>query len=461
MSVKESSAEPAKDAVKVSVKEEDPTKPQMSFADWKKCKEALKQEPKAAQKRTGNPDNHAHAHSHAAARRPQNPHRSGNYLPQERNNFPPLTRPPAMPMPLYGGFGNNYGSGPGPVPGMGPNMMRGRFGGNSMGPLRRNANRPLDPPPFWDDLMSPAPVQPPMQPPMPKCPTLWNLLPKQQQQHHHHHPNGRDSKKYKPREHRSSPPPPPQPLKQEEPHTQSQAPKKAKRNGPFVQINGQWIQKPEAPLPLDEAPPGTKEERQRQWKEYRQAMKPFKNREFHNQKRTVQRLGKIPRDQLDELQLERLQKAEEYIGAHKAMLTIKHAERWVQQEDGKRPTDGGKGQVFVRRPGFKPEGGGGGGHKMGPNTSKGFDPKQPFFSSGRAIMGGADSGASPPTQQQLKVPPPTAPTPTPTPQTTTTNSQSQWSSGGATSGSNSNPSFYSHYSNNFVRGGGGDSLLPP
>ncbi|KAH8262573.1 hypothetical protein KR026_000609 [Drosophila bipectinata] len=484
-----------------STKEEE-GKPKMSFADWKKCKEALKPDSKIGQKRNNNINNN-NGNNNGRKQWPRNDNtqfqRNNNY--NQDCNYQPLSRPPPLPMQLAMGFDNNFGPGPGPCgppfggpfgP-MGPNGPNGPcgpmgpFGPGPMGPggpcgpmgpmgpgnfgpgPRNNCNRPLEPPPFWDDMMAPQQRQPPIQPPMPKCPSLWNLVPKdrgQQRQNRGNQQNqNNNNKKFKHnnrggnKEDSNLMPPPPPPNdgtsnSNQQGSNGSQPSKKPKRSGAFVQINGQWIQKPEAPLPLDEAPPGTKEERQRQWKEYRQAMKPFKNREFHNQKRTVQRLGKLPRDQLDEIQLERLQKAEEYIGAHKAMLTIKHAERWVQQEDGPKVSDTFKGQVYVRKSANT------GSYwdktKMGPNTSNGFDPKQPFFSSGRPITGGAEAIAA----NIASLPPPPPPPDTPP---SNEGNNSGWSTGTATTtsantGSNCNPSYYSHYSNTFVKG---NTLLPP
>ncbi|XP_017043937.1 serine/threonine-protein kinase pakE [Drosophila ficusphila] len=461
--------------------DETATKPlQMSFADWKKCKEALKPESKVAPQRSknnntasnNNYNNNNNANNNGRKQWTQNDNRNfqggtrNDY--QDRNNFPPLSRPPPLPMQLINlGFGGNFGPGPGPCgppmgpmgpgPGgpcgpmgnMGPCGPMGFGGPSGPGPRRNNNQRPLQPPPFWEDMMSPQHRPPPIQPPMPKCPSLWNLVPKERGQQRN---NQQNNKKFKSnnrvnnsKDSKLMPPPPPP---SDGSNTTSnggggaQPSKKLKRGGTFVQINGQWVQKPEAPLPLDESPPGTKEERQRQWKEYRMAMKPFKNREFHNWKRTVQRLGKLPRDQLDEQQLERLEKAEEYIGAHKAMLTVKHAERWVQQDNKNE-----KGQVFVRKSANI-----GSWDMPKDKTSNGFSPKpqmQNFFGTGRAIKGGTDLSAI----GQLAPPPPPPDTP---PQT----QNNYWPGPSPTvnTGSNSNPSYFSHYSNSFVKGG---TLLPP
>ncbi|XP_017006852.2 homeobox protein 2 [Drosophila takahashii] len=464
-----------------SGKDEPSTKPlQMSFADWKKCKEALKPESKGEPPQRSNnnygPNNNYNNNNNNGnnnGRRQWGPNNNGNFQGgpnnyQERNNFPPLSRPPPLPMQLMnmGGFGGNFGPGPGPCgPPMGPggpcgpmgNMGHGGpmgnmgFGGPGGGPNpRRNHNqRPLQPPPFWEDMMSPQHRPPPIQPPMPKCPSLWNLVPKERGQRNdrgnkQNHNQNQNNKKFRGNNRGNSnkdsklmpPPPPPSSSDNNGSPSNGEAQpksKKPKRAGTFMQINGQWIQKPEAPLPLDDAPPGTKEERQRQWKEYRMAMKPFKNREFHNWKRTVQRLGKLPRDQLDEQQLERLVKAEEYIGAHKAMLTVKHAERWVQQDN-----KNDKGQVFVRK---------------SSNIGSWDTPKEKqtdkFFGPGRAIKGGSDLSV----MGNLAAPPP------PPPDNSSQRQNNYWPSTPiSSSGSNSNPSYYSHYSNNFVKG---TTLLPP
>jgi len=509
----EAAPEESAETSEESGKDETQTKPlQMSFADWKKCKEALKPDSKAEppQRNSNNygPNNNYNNHNNNSnnnnnnGRKQWGPNNNGNYQGgggpnnyQDRNNYPPLSRPPPLPMQLMNmGFGGNFGPGPGsnfgpggppmgpmgpggpcgpmeymgpngPMGNMGPNGPMGNMGpngpmgfggpGGGPGPRRNQNQRPLQPPPFWEDMMSPQHRPPPIQPPMPKCPSLWNLVPKERAQGNDRNNQNQNKKKFSSNSRGNNakdsklmpPPPPPSDGNKSQSNGEAQPSKKPKRAGTFVQINGQWIQKPEAPPPLDDIPTGTKEERQRQWKEYRMAMKPFKNREFHNWKRTVQRLGKLPRDQLDEQQLERLVKAEEYIGAHKAMLTVKHAERWVQQDNKNE-----KGQVFVRK---------------SPNIGSWDMPKdkQPptgysslhefkktqvdkFFGPGRAIKGGADLS----TLGTLAPPPPPPPDNPPLannywPPTPVSNT-----------GSNSNPSYYSHYSNSFVKGG---SLLPP
>lgn len=374
---------PSEEVTKANDQEDGSTKPlQMSFADWKKSKEVKEQPVEEAETRNGRkPQKNDNKHMGGNRNHNNNCNNHNNGGNNNNHVFPPLSRPPPMPFSLMSmGFGN-FGPGPGgpPPPMMPPSCNMGPGGSGPGGPRK---HRPLQPPPFWEDMMSPQLRTPPIQPPMPKCPSLWNLVPKergnQQQRHNNNnkkpHNQSNQSKKYKSNDNNSSnnnnnnsknsstdaalmPPPPP-------PATGSggsgsnggsnsssnKLVKKKKNGGTYVQIDGKWILRPEAPPPLEEAPPGTKEDRQRQWREYRQAMKPFKNREFHNWKRTVQRLSKLPRDQLDEKQLERLEKAEEYIGAHKAMLTIKHAEQWVQQNTIKTPVPGnGQGQVFVRK----------------------------------------------------------------------------------------------------------------
>ncbi|XP_043641023.1 uncharacterized protein LOC122611777 [Drosophila teissieri] len=466
----EAASEDSKEGVIESVK--DDTKPlQMSFADWKKCKEALKPDTKNGPQRShnNNGSNNNYNNGRKQWSSNNNNHFQGGGGPQsyQDRNYAPLNRPPPLPMQLMNmGFGGNFGPGPGPCgPPMGPggpcgpmnNMGPGGpvgFGGpGCSGPRRNHNQRPLQPPPFWEDMMSPQHRPPPIQPPMPKCPSLWNLVPKERGIQNNRSNQNQNNKKFKANNRSNTdtdtklmpPPPPPTNGNNSPPNGEAQPSKKPKRSGTFVQVNGQWIQKPEAPLPLEDAPPGTKEERQRQWKEYRMAMKPFKNREFHNWKRTVQRLGKLPRDQLDEQQLERLQKAEEYIVAHKAMLTVKHAERWVQQDNKHE-----KGQVFVRKssniglwdtPKERPPNGYASMHD--------FKKQQmdKFFGPGRAIKGGTDLSVI----GTLAPPPPPPDTP---PQIT-----NYWPSGSTNNtGSNSNPSYFSHYSNNFVKG---STLLPP
>ncbi|XP_022222490.2 phospholipase D A [Drosophila obscura] len=462
----------------------------MSFMDWKKCKEALKPDANAESQRNNS--------NNGRKQWSQNDNRlfnsgGGNVNQwsnnQDRNNIPPLSRPPPLPLQLMSmglGFGGNFN---GPPPNM-PNCNLGNMGmgmgmgGPGPGPRRNNGHGncniqgPLQPPPFWDDMMAPSHRAPPIQPPMPKCPSLWNLVPKdkcQKQNRTNQIPN----KKYKLNNSSKNvakdtylmpppPPPPPPPPSDGDANTITNAnkdasslncgqPSKKKRNGSFIQINGQWMQKPEAPLPLEDSPPGTKEDRQRQWREYRQAMKPFKNREFHNWKRTVQRLGKLPREELDEQQLERLQKAEEYIGAHKAMLTIKHAERWVQQ-DNLKGEDSDKTQVFVRRQGIPsfweiP--------KQRPGIQTGQADGEPCVNIGRAIKGGfpADSQS----QVQVQSQPQSQATPMGQYNSQHQQRENNYSSNstfGMVSNSTSRPnsSYYSNYSNSFVKG---EMVLPP
>ncbi|TMW49872.1 hypothetical protein DOY81_005053 [Sarcophaga bullata] len=76
----------------------------------------------------------------------------------------------------------------------------------------------------------------------------------------------------------------------------------------------------------------SKEEKKQQWKEYREAMKPFKNREFYNAKRVVQRLGKKDTSELNEKELFRLANAREVMAAHKARLTAKYSS-YVKAEE--------------------------------------------------------------------------------------------------------------------------------
>ncbi|XP_061398219.1 uncharacterized protein DDB_G0292186 [Musca vetustissima] len=99
--------------------------------------------------------------------------------------------------------------------------------------------------------------------------------------------------------------------------------------------------KPYIPLPR---PPDlntcTPQERKQMWKEYNQAIKPYKNREFYNAKRVVQRLGKKDPSELDEKDRLRLEAARERMAAHKKRLEEKYgkqssssttSESWVLQ----------------------------------------------------------------------------------------------------------------------------------
>ncbi|BFF96177.1 uncharacterized protein DMAD_13425 [Drosophila madeirensis] len=147
------------------------------------------------------------------------------------------------------------------------------------------------------------------------------------------------------------------------------------------------------------------------------------------------------------------------------MLTIKHAERWVQQ-DNQKSDDSDKTQVYVRR-------------QVNPSywdklkqkqslANNGFQPEQldsepatPFVGTGRAIKGGF------PTEAQTQVP--TQPQPqlqaTPMGQYNSQHQQREnnYSNtfgmvSNSTSTSRPNSSYYSNYSNSFVKG---DMLLPP
>lgn len=82
-----------------------------------------------------------------------------------------------------------------------------------------------------------------------------------------------------------------------------------------------FIPKPKLP---DQNLEISKDEKKQQWREYRQAMKPFKNREFYNAKRVVQRLGKKDPSELNEKELFRLANAREVMAAHKARLVAKY-----------------------------------------------------------------------------------------------------------------------------------------
>uniref|UniRef100_A0A1I8PX14 Uncharacterized protein n=1 Tax=Stomoxys calcitrans TaxID=35570 RepID=A0A1I8PX14_STOCA len=78
------------------------------------------------------------------------------------------------------------------------------------------------------------------------------------------------------------------------------------------------------PKPPESEIKGTLEDRKREWKEYRDAMKPFKNREFYNAKRVVQRLGKKDPSELDEKDKFRLANAQERMAFYKQRLADKY-----------------------------------------------------------------------------------------------------------------------------------------
>ncbi|XP_062128971.1 probable serine/threonine-protein kinase ndrD [Drosophila sulfurigaster albostrigata] len=510
---------PSEETMKKEAQDDAAAKPlKMSFADWKKCKEAEANNETeceaAATTTTGrngrqqnqNKYDKQHSFNGNGNRNNNNNNHHHNINNNNNNGFSPMNRPPPLPFPLMSMGFSNFGPGPGPC---GPPPMMPPQHGNMMGPCPgpRKNQRPMQAPPFWQDMMSPQHRSPPIQPPMPKCPSLWNLVPKDKGNNNNAQRQGNNNKnkqqnqpnkKYKTNNTPNSTskdaalmPPPPVPgttagnsnsnSTTSNQNTASPAKavvKKKKNGGTFVQIDGKWIQRPEAPPPLEEAPPGTKEDRQRQWREYRQAMKPFKNREFHNWKRTVQRLSKLPRNELDERQLERLQKAEDYIGAHKAMLTVKHAEHWVQQNTHK--TDATGGQVYVRKQAVTSWE-----RKDNPNTfHRGVLPmrnKQQTFGTGRAIKGGiggelttTTSGTTGQPAGIIGAPPPPPPIGQFPDITAGYFGQSQGynsnvyggqdvaitaAGSGSSSGNNgsSNP-FYASYNTNFVKGG---TLLPP
>lgn len=480
---------PTKEVSKKNVVDDAVSKPlKMSFADWKKSKEEKETDSEPARRNGRQPHKNDSKQQQSGNRNNHNNinNSSGNNNNNNSNNsYAPLSRPPPMPFPLMSmGFGNfgsqpmmppahnmgNMGSGQGSGPGPGP------------GPGLRN-HRPLQPPPFWQDMMSPQHRTPPIQPPMPKCPSLWNLVPKDKGKKQ---PQNQPNKKYKTSNNTNNNsnkstdaalmPPPPAPKGSNSSSSSNSSSTtnnsnnnsqngvvKKKKGGTFVQIDGKWIQRPEAPPPLEEAPPGTKEDRQRQWREYRQAMKPFKNREFHNWKRTVQRLSKLPRNTLDERQLERLQKAEEYIGAHKAMLTIKHAEHWVQQNNQKpeNPSVVGQGQVYVRKQAVPTWN-----RKDNHNTFQqgSVSVRKQTFGTGRAIKGGIGSDLNHMPSLPITAPPPPIgqfPDLTCPPMTGGYFGQTQGYNstlyGQEGASNNSNP-FYANYNSSFVKGG---TLLPP
>ncbi|XP_005182708.1 GATA zinc finger domain-containing protein 4 [Musca domestica] len=85
--------------------------------------------------------------------------------------------------------------------------------------------------------------------------------------------------------------------------------------------------KPYIPLPK---PPdvnaSSPSERKQMWKEYNQAVKPYKNREFYNAKRVVQRLGKKDPSELEEKDRLRLEAAREKMAAYKKKLEEKYGQ---------------------------------------------------------------------------------------------------------------------------------------
>ncbi|XP_011191490.2 uncharacterized protein LOC105217929 [Zeugodacus cucurbitae] len=93
-----------------------------------------------------------------------------------------------------------------------------------------------------------------------------------------------------------------------------------------------WMVKPQAPPPMAAKTPEEREHKTRLWREYRHAMKPFKNREFKNAKRVVQRLGKKNYEELEEKDRERLDWAVEAVNAHKEMLNARMAQRSARVE---------------------------------------------------------------------------------------------------------------------------------
>lgn len=90
-----------------------------------------------------------------------------------------------------------------------------------------------------------------------------------------------------------------------------------------------YIPKPKMPEQNSDL---TYEEKKQQWKEYRKAMKPFKNRDFYNAKRVVQRLGKKAPCELNEKELLRLKNSQECMAAHKDRLNAKYP-KYVKAED--------------------------------------------------------------------------------------------------------------------------------
>uniref|UniRef100_A0A1B0APT3 Uncharacterized protein n=1 Tax=Glossina palpalis gambiensis TaxID=67801 RepID=A0A1B0APT3_9MUSC len=111
-----------------------------------------------------------------------------------------------------------------------------------------------------------------------------------------------------------APPPLPPPSLMSEPKIYVKNPR-PNTNKPFIPM-------PRMPEQNSDLSP---EERKKQWKEYREAMKPFKNREFHNAKRRVQRLSKKHPSELDEKEKAVLAKAQETMAAHKLRLSQKYS----------------------------------------------------------------------------------------------------------------------------------------
>ncbi|XP_050319844.1 uncharacterized protein LOC126752877 [Bactrocera neohumeralis] len=100
----------------------------------------------------------------------------------------------------------------------------------------------------------------------------------------------------------------------------------------YDKFKSTWIVKPQAPPAMIANTPEEREQKTRLWREYRQAMKPFKNREFKNAKRVVQRLGKKTYEELDEKDRVRLERAVEAVNAHKEMLNARMVERSARIE---------------------------------------------------------------------------------------------------------------------------------
>lgn len=100
----------------------------------------------------------------------------------------------------------------------------------------------------------------------------------------------------------------------------------------YEKFKSTWIAKPQAPPAMIANTPEEREQKTRMWREYRQAMKPFKNREFKNAKRVVQRLGKKTYEELDEKDRVRLDRAVEAVNAHKEMLNARMVERSARVE---------------------------------------------------------------------------------------------------------------------------------
>ncbi|CAD6999687.1 unnamed protein product [Ceratitis capitata] len=345
----------------------------MSFSDWKQMKDAeeVKQSPRSD---TGKPFTSQFRQNHGIL----NLNKESPIQNQHYNNNTQIFRPPHKNKPSFNSFPQNANvlnyNAPNLLQNL-PNFMpennqhnwqnynshsqqqnSSNFIATTQNEAQQNTQKsfrqdtmnspripPLKPPMSFDEFIihdqywSSGPLMQPMLPPMPRMPRLNHQV----NRNHKLNQDKRSSARFKPKSgqttavNRVS-----QKTNSNTAAEENAKPLQSSTTQPQIYIErprnlmsrndknkSNWMVKPQAPPPIHATTPEAREEKQRLWREYRQAMKPFKHREFANAKRVVQRLGKKSLDELDEKDRSRLDRAVEYINAHKALLNARMMDR--------------------------------------------------------------------------------------------------------------------------------------